>query len=83
MKMDTEKIDEGVLALLHLTSFEFGDSLRSWKGYDWEALHRLHEKGMIGDPRGKAKSVVFSEEGAMRAKEGSRNCSRSRMNSNG
>jgi len=68
MKIDTDKIDEMVLALLHLTSFEYGGTIRSWKGYDWEALNRLHEKGMIGNPRGKAKSVVLSDEGATQAK---------------
>ncbi len=34
-----------------------------WKGFDWDALARLHAKGYISDPVGKAKSVVFSEEG--------------------
>ena len=32
-----------------------------------EAMIRLHEKGYITDPRGKAKSVVFTEEGLARA----------------
>jgi hypothetical protein len=31
-------------------------------------LGRLHDKGMIGDPVGKVKSVVFTEEGLQRAK---------------
>jgi len=31
-------------------------------------LGRLHDKGMIGDPVGKVKSVVFTEEGLARAK---------------
>ena len=31
-------------------------------------MNRLHEKGYISDPRGKAKSVVFTEEGFARAK---------------
>jgi hypothetical protein len=26
-------------------------------------LNRLHEKGLITDPKSKAKSVIFSEEG--------------------
>ena len=33
------------------------------KGYDWDALGRLHDKGMICDPVGKAKSVVLTDEG--------------------
>ena len=35
----------------------------TWKGFDRDAMNRLHEKGMISDPVGKAKSVVFTEEG--------------------
>ena len=60
MPIDTDKIDETVLALLHLT---LHDRARAWKGHDWEALNRLHRKGMIGDPVGKAKSVVLTEQG--------------------
>jgi Domain of unknown function (DUF6429) len=29
-------------------------------GFDWDSMNRLHEKGFISDPRGKAKSVVFT-----------------------
>src|SRR6188472_1736727 len=58
--MDTDKIDEAVLALLHLT---LHDGARAWKGHDWDALGRLHNKGMILDPVGKAKSVVLTEQG--------------------
>ncbi len=29
----------------------------------WDAMHRLHEKGYITEPVGKAKSVMFTEEG--------------------
>ena len=71
MKPNLEKIDDVVLALLHLTSFREhkGDLPRAWKGHDWDALGRLHAKGYISDPVGKAKSVVLSEEGARRAEE--------------
>jgi hypothetical protein len=58
--IDTDKIDEAVLALLHLT---LHDGARAWKGHDWEALNRLHRKGMIGDPVSKAKSVVLTDQG--------------------
>ena len=61
MKPNTDKIDDAVLALLHLTSFTEGKGelafTRAWKGHDWEALNRLHEKGLISDPKSKAKSV--------------------------
>lgn len=71
MKPNPDKIDDAVLALLHLTSFrEHADTLtRAWKGHDWDALARLHAKGFIGDPVGKAKSVVLSEAGERRARE--------------
>jgi hypothetical protein len=37
--------------------------VRAWKGLDWDLLALLHERGWILDPKGKAKSVVFTEEG--------------------
>ncbi|KWR88158.1 DUF6429 family protein [Cupriavidus sp. IDO] len=64
MNINTEAIDEMVLALLYLT---LHDRYRAWKGFDWEALNRLHERGFIGDPVNKTKSVVFSEEGLREA----------------
>ena len=60
MTIDTDKIDETVLALLYLT---LHDGVRAWKGHDWEALNRLHRKGMILNPIGKAKSVVLTDQG--------------------
>jgi hypothetical protein len=65
MELDTNKIDEAVLALLYLG---LHDGARAWKGFDWDAMDRLHQRGLISDPRGKAKSVVFSEEGLVRAR---------------
>jgi hypothetical protein len=41
----------------------------TWKGFDWDAMNRLYEKGLISDPVGKAKSVVFTEEGLHRSGE--------------
>jgi hypothetical protein len=66
MELDTSKIDDAVLALLYLG---LHDGTRAWKGFDWDAMNRLHEQGYITDPRGKAKSVVFTEEGLERAKQ--------------
>ena len=60
MAIDEDKIDESVLALLYLA---LHDDSRAWKSFDWDAMNRLHEKGLIGNPVGKAKSVVFTEEG--------------------
>ena len=72
-KPNPDKIDEAVLALLHLTSFREGHGdfavTRAWKGHDWEALGRLHALGLISDPVGKAKSVVLTESGERRAGE--------------
>ena len=58
--------DEMVLALLFLTLHGEG---RAWKGHDWDAMERLHKKGMIFDPVGKAKSVVLTVEGEQRCEE--------------
>ena len=62
---DENKIDDTVLALLQLT---LHDEARAWKGFDFEVMDRLFEKGYIYDPRGKAKSVVLSPEGLERSK---------------
>ena len=65
-EINWEKVDEVALALLSLT---LGGDARAWKGLDWEVMNRLHEKGWILDPKNKAKSVVFTEEGEKRAPE--------------
>ncbi|PYE87594.1 DUF6429 family protein [Phyllobacterium leguminum] len=64
MDVDEDKIDDAVLALLYLTLDRDG---RAWKGFDWVALNRLHEKGFIGDPVNKAKSVRLTEDGIARS----------------
>lgn len=69
MDIDTDKIDDAVLALLHLTRCDDRFGAAAWKGHDWDALDRLHAKGYIGDPVGKAKSVRLTEEGRARAEE--------------
>lgn len=66
MELDEDKIDDAVLALLYLTRC---DDHRAWKGQDWDVLNRLHEKGMIHDPKNKAKSVFFTLEGWQRSEE--------------
>jgi hypothetical protein len=60
MAFDTERVDESILALLALFAFE---ETRSWKSYDWEAMERLHAKGLIENPVNKNKSVHLSAEG--------------------
>jgi hypothetical protein len=64
--LDTESVDDAVLALLQLGLHEDD---RAWKGFDWDAMDRLHAKGMISNPAGKAKSVVLTEEGLRRSSE--------------
>jgi hypothetical protein len=65
MALDTDKIDDAALALLYLT---LHDDYRAWKGFDFDVLGRLHEKGMIDNPVGKTKSVAFTTEGLVRAR---------------
>ncbi len=64
MNLDTNKIDEAVLALLYLT---LHDGSRAWKTLDWEAMHRLHEQSFISDPAPRSKSVVLTEAGLAKA----------------
>ena len=60
MNIDTKKIDEVVLALLYLTLHE---GSRAWKGFDWDSMNRLHDKGFISNPIGEAKSVLLTDRG--------------------
>jgi hypothetical protein len=60
MEIDRDRIDEAILALLFLGRH---DDIRAWNSFDWAAMERLHTKGLISDPVGKAKSVVFTDEG--------------------
>ncbi|CAN0627951.1 protein of unknown function [Burkholderia multivorans] len=39
------------------------DRNRAWKSFDWDVLNRPHERGLIGEPVNKAKSVILTEEG--------------------
>ncbi|MBT2774691.1 hypothetical protein J7J47_20900 [Halomonas sp. ISL-60] len=60
MKIDENKVDDTVLALLYLT---LHDGALAWKTFDWDSMNRLHEKGFIADPVSKTKSVVLTEKG--------------------
>jgi hypothetical protein len=64
MDYDHDKVDEVVLALMVLGLHDGG---RAWKGFDWDARNRLHEKGFISDPVSKAKSVILTERGESEA----------------
>ena len=66
MDIDRDKIDDAVLGLLWLT---LHDERRAWKGFDWAALDRLHQKGLIDDPVNKTKSVMLSDEGLRKSEQ--------------
>lgn len=77
-----DQIEELVLLLLYLTSWEEDirvpdrDTMkmvdkklaRSWKGYPFEVLDSLTEKGFIAGRR-RAKSIYLTEEGIKKAEE--------------
>ena len=65
MDYDEEKVDEITLALLYLVVHDRqeGFGARAWKGFDWDTMNRLYEKGFITNPVGKAKSVGMTEDG--------------------
>lgn len=62
-------VEEAVLALLWLGAFEDHGQARAWKTFDWDAMDRLHERGLISDPKSKAKSVVLTHEGRRAAEQ--------------
>jgi hypothetical protein len=55
---------ETALAILSLTARDEEYGARAWKGMDWDLLKVLHQKGWIGDPVGKQKSVHLTEQGS-------------------
>ena len=66
MDLDEDKIDDTVLALLYLN---LHDNQKTWKGFDFEVMCRLYEKGLIENPVNKNKSVWFTEKGLCESKE--------------
>lgn len=68
-KLDTQKIDDAVLALLLLGLHGDKHVARAWKSHDWDSLARLYEAGYIHDPVGKSKSVAFTPAGLKRSEE--------------
>jgi hypothetical protein len=67
--IDTDKIDDAVLALLYLTRCDHQFGVAAWKSHDWDALNRLHAKGYIDNPISKAKSVGLTAEGKAKSEE--------------
>lgn len=66
MTINTDTLDEVVLALLFLNLCD-DEGNRAWKSLDWNALNRLHDKGLIGDPVNRAKSVILTDAGRQEA----------------
>jgi len=64
MATDNKKIDDAVLALLHLT---LHDQSHASAGFAPEALRRLHESGMIEYPED-ADSIELTPDGLQRSK---------------
>ena len=67
--LDPDKLSEAALAILGLTAHTKHGTTRAWKGMDWSLLDALFERGWICDPKGKAKSVVLTDEGARLAEQ--------------
>jgi hypothetical protein len=63
MQLDDQRIDDAVLALLAVFSFDHG---RCWKTFSWEVMDRLHARDLIDNPRSSAKSVYLTTRGEER-----------------
>ena len=66
MAFDRERAGDLVLALMQLTLHE---ERRAWKSFDWDVMNDLFERGLITDPRRKAKSVLLTDDGLARSRE--------------
>ena len=66
---DEVRVQDAVLALMHLTAHQDRFGWRAWKSFPWEATDGLFERGLIGDPKSQAKSVVLTDEGVRRSEE--------------
>lgn len=64
--LDEDKVDDAILALLRLGLHA---EHRAWKGFDWHSMERLHERGLISNPVGRAKSVWFTDEGLEKSEQ--------------
>ena len=66
MAFNRERAGDLVLALMQLT---LNEERRAWKSFDWDVMNDLFERGLITDPRRKAKSVLLSDAGLARSRE--------------
>jgi hypothetical protein len=65
MSYDRQRAADFALALMYLTLHE---GVRAWKSISWDVLDELFERGLISDPKSKAKSVILTEEGLTRSR---------------
>jgi hypothetical protein len=49
---------------MHLNAHADKLGWRAWKTFPWEATDGLYERGLIDDPRSKAKPVALTDGGA-------------------
>ena len=61
---DWKRVEDVALALLSLTLHEGN---RVWKQISWDVIDRLHEKGLISNPRTRTQSIALSPEAIERA----------------
>lgn len=61
--VDQDKLAEAALAILSLSAFGDPAGVRVWKGLDWDVMNILFERGWISNPKGKAKSVILTDDG--------------------
>jgi hypothetical protein len=66
---DERRVQDTVLALLHLNAFKDSYGWHAWKTFPWDATDGLHERGLISDPKSKAKSVALTDEGSQLAEQ--------------
>ena len=66
MTYDESKIEDAVLALLAIFSFDGG---RAWKGFDFDVMARLHAQYLIENPASKNNSVWLTPQGLERGRK--------------
>ena len=71
MQYDQDKVDEMTLALLYLVTSGYQEGLgaRAWKGFDWNTINRLHQKGWIIEPKVKSMTLHLTEEGFKKSEQ--------------
>jgi hypothetical protein len=66
---DPDKVAEAAFALMWFAMEWDKHGIRAWKGMAWDVLDLLYERGLISNPKSKAKSVGIDEEGKRLAEE--------------